>query len=64
MSGLDLADVAAAKYPDLRIVTRSGYNDEQAREGVASPGVGVHLRKPLRRADLAAAIQQVFAAAG
>ena len=64
MSGLDLAEVAAAKYPDLRIVTMSGYNDEQAREGVASPGVGVHLRKPLRRADLAAAIQQVFAAAG
>jgi CheY-like chemotaxis protein len=60
MSGLDLARVAQAHDPELRVIYTSGYNENViVQGGVLSEGVTL-ICKPYSKEDLLAAIDQVM----
>jgi PAS domain S-box-containing protein len=60
MNGRQLADLAAARRPALRVLFTSGYTENAiVHQGRLDPGVRL-LSKPYRRADLARALRQVL----
>jgi CheY-like chemotaxis protein len=60
MSGIELARRARAIRPDLRVLLTSGYPEDVFDDhGPLEVGLPL-LRKPYRRADLAAALRDVF----
>ncbi|HEX2554448.1 MAG TPA: PAS domain S-box protein [Microvirga sp.] len=64
MSGIELARRAREIRPSLRVLLTSGYpEDVFAAHGPLEDGIPL-LRKPYRRADLAAALRAVFADPG
>jgi PAS domain S-box-containing protein len=60
MSGRDLARLAQAHQPDLKVVYTSGYNENVVvHDGVVDEGITL-VRKPYFKKDLAAAIDRVM----
>jgi CheY-like chemotaxis protein len=60
MSGRDLARLAQAHQPDLKVIYTSGYNENVVvHGGVIDEGVTL-LRKPYFKSDLSAAIEQAI----
>jgi PAS domain S-box-containing protein len=63
MNGRELADAARALRPDLPVLFTSGYTEDGVVRGGRRDGGVALLPKPYRRADLAASIRDVLAAA-
>lgn len=60
MNGLELAEAAVARYPDLRVVHTSGYTENAiVHQGRLESG-GAVLSKPYRRDQLARTLRQVL----
>ena len=58
MSGVELAEVALARRPDVKILFTSGYAEpEIARQGL---GAGAWLKKPYTASELARKIRDVL----
>jgi CheY-like chemotaxis protein len=61
MSGIDLAEVVAARWPRIAVVLTSGYAERLATSGTLPSGL-VFLNKPYRPANLIAAVRAATAA--
>lgn len=60
MNGRQLADEAVAYHPTLKVLFTSGYSDDVImRDGFLEPGMHL-LKKPYRKAELAAALRKVL----
>lgn len=60
MNGLELAMAVAARFPAIKVVTMSGYNDKQVSSSLDRPPEWKHLQKPFKRTLLAELIQELF----
>ena len=59
MDGLSLCKIVMSEFPDIKIIIISGYSDfEYARQAI-SIGVERYLLKPITRADMIAAIEEI-----
>lgn len=59
MDGLSLCKIVMSEFPDIKIIIISGYSDfEYARQAI-SIGVERYLLKPVTRADMIAAIEEI-----
>jgi two-component system cell cycle sensor histidine kinase/response regulator CckA len=60
ISGVDLAEHLARRYPGLKTLFMSGYTDEAiAHHGVLAPGIAF-LQKPFSPMDLARKVRTVL----
>jgi CheY-like chemotaxis protein len=65
MTGVELAEIARAAWPQLKILLTSGYSEVLVRESSEGLGDGIHLiGKPYRRQALAAKIHELLEEAG
>jgi CheY-like chemotaxis protein len=64
IDGLALVDLARTRRPSLRIVTMTGNADRVLLEGGLRRAQHPHLKKPFRRAELAAVLDGLFTAKG
>lgn len=62
MGGDELAPILHRKYPDVKIVMSSGYQEEEARKGFSSAAVAGFLQKPYTVMALLETIDEVLAA--
>jgi two-component system, cell cycle sensor histidine kinase and response regulator CckA len=60
MSGIELAESIALRYPEIRVLLMSGYTrDETARRGIASERYAF-LEKPFTPSKLAARVRELL----
>ena len=59
MDGLSLCKIVMSEFPDIKVIIISGYSDfEYARQAI-SIGVERYLLKPVTKADMIAAIEEI-----
>jgi len=64
MSGQQLAEVARARIPDLRVVFMSGHTDDMLVRDGARHGDIAFVQKPFTRESLLRAVEQALAEGG
>ncbi|MFN2646411.1 MAG: response regulator, partial [Burkholderiales bacterium] len=63
MTGVELACEIRRLRPELPIILMSGYSGATLAERAHAAGIAAVLRKPLAAADIAEALERVFATA-
>ena len=64
VQGVELAKIARERFPGIRIVFVSGYPQEAQKEVMGWAETPVALRKPVRKEELLAAVQQSISVGG